>query len=139
MGTLSLSRNVPLLSSEKKRVRGPPWKSLGICRRVTNKGESGVGKASDRVKAKGHRPYGLRAAVRWGALPTEGLYRVPSLYVHSILSALIKRRSPEPPQALVDSIQKSKHKRLRFKATGHASGVSCLGNRPTTEPAKAQT
>ena len=33
-----------------------PRKSLGLCLRVTNKGESGFGKASDRVKAKDHRP-----------------------------------------------------------------------------------
>ena len=35
-------------------MRGAPRKSLGICRRVTNKGESGFGKASDRVEAKDH-------------------------------------------------------------------------------------
>ena len=37
---------------ERRSVRGPPWKSLGMCRRVTNKGKSGFGKANDRVEAK---------------------------------------------------------------------------------------
>ena len=41
---------------KKHPKRGAPWKSLGILRRVTNKGESGFGKASDRVKAEDHRP-----------------------------------------------------------------------------------
>ena len=36
-----------------------PWKSLGLCLRVTNKGESGFGKASDRAKAKDLRPQGI--------------------------------------------------------------------------------
>ncbi len=37
----------------------PAWKCLGLCLRVTNKGESGFGKANDRAKAKEHRPYGI--------------------------------------------------------------------------------
>ena len=41
-------------------VRAPPWKSLGMCRRMTNKGKSGFGKASDRVEAEEHRPSGFR-------------------------------------------------------------------------------
>ena len=41
---------------ERRLVRVPPWKSLGMCLRVTNKGESGFGKANDRVEAKDHRP-----------------------------------------------------------------------------------
>jgi len=35
-------------------VRGPPRKCLGMCRRVTNKGEIRFGKASDRAMAKDH-------------------------------------------------------------------------------------
>ena len=52
-------------------MRVPPWKSLGLCLRVTNKGESGFGKASDRAKAKDHRPQGIPVVVWWGALSVE--------------------------------------------------------------------
>ena len=48
---------------ERRLVRVPPWKSLGLCLRVTNKGKSGFGKASDRVKAKDHRPSGIPVEV----------------------------------------------------------------------------
>jgi len=37
--------------------------------RVSNKGERGFGKASDRVKAEDHRP---QVVVWWGALSKEG-------------------------------------------------------------------
>ena len=50
----------------------PPRKSLGICRRVTNKGKSGFGKANDRVEAKEQRPSGIPVEVWWGALSVEG-------------------------------------------------------------------
>ena len=40
-------------------MRVPPWKSLGMCPRVTNKEKSGFGKASDRAKAEDHRPSGI--------------------------------------------------------------------------------
>ena len=76
---------------------------MGLLRRATNQGESGFGKASDRVKAKDHRPKGILGEVWWGALSREGRkldrcskvintkikhhYRVPV----SIPSALIKR------------------------------------------------
>ncbi len=53
-------------------MRGAPRKSLGIFRRATNKGESGFGKASDRVKAKDYRPSGTLGEVWWGALSKEG-------------------------------------------------------------------
>ena len=57
-------------------MRGLPWKSLGLIRRATNRGESGFGishgKASDRVKAKDHRPSGILGEVWWGALSREG-------------------------------------------------------------------
>ena len=53
-------------------MRGLPWKSLGLLRRATNKGESAFGKASDRVKAEDHRPQGILGEVWWGALSTEG-------------------------------------------------------------------
>jgi len=43
-----------------------------MCRRVTNKGDSGFGKASDRAKAEDHRPQGIPVVVRWGALSVEG-------------------------------------------------------------------
>ncbi len=42
-------------SPERIWVRGPPWKGLGMCRRVTNKWESGFSKANDRVNAEEHR------------------------------------------------------------------------------------
>jgi len=52
-------------------VRVPPWESLGLCLRVTNKGQSGFGKASDRAKAKDLRPQGTPGVGWWGALSTE--------------------------------------------------------------------
>jgi hypothetical protein len=70
-------------------VRVPPWQSLGLCLRVTNKGKSGFGKANDRAKAKEHRPYeilggsvvGCSLNRRGKARPLfEVHYRVPSLY-----------------------------------------------------------
>ena len=56
-------------------MRGPPWKSLGLLWRVTNKGESGLGKASDRVKAEDHRPSGIFGEVWWGALSSRSKIR----------------------------------------------------------------
>ena len=53
-------------------MRVPPWKSLGMCLRGTNKGKSGFGKASDKAKAKDHRPSGILGEVWWGALSAEG-------------------------------------------------------------------
>jgi hypothetical protein len=40
--------------------------------RVSNKGERGFGKASDRVKAEDYRPQGSSVVVWWGALSKEG-------------------------------------------------------------------
>ena len=74
---------------ERRLVRCPPWKSLEMCWRVTNEGESGFGKANDRVEAKEHRLYGILGGSVVGcplnrrekARPLfEGHYRVPSLY-----------------------------------------------------------
>ena len=45
---------------------------MGLRLRVTNKEESGFGKASDRAKAKDHRPQGIPVVVRWEALSVEG-------------------------------------------------------------------
>ena len=53
-------------------MRVPPWKCMGMCLRVTNKGERGFGKASDRVKAEDHRPSGALGEVWCGALSREG-------------------------------------------------------------------
>ena len=77
-------------------MRGPPWKSLGMCRRVTKKGESGFGKASDRAKAEDRRSSGILGEVWWGALSTGGrkLDRCSKVIIGfpiSIPSALIKR------------------------------------------------
>ena len=77
-------------------MRVPPWKSLGLCLRVTNKGKSGFGKANDRVEAKEHRPSGIPVGVWWGALSTEGrkLDRCSKVIIGfpvSIPSALVKR------------------------------------------------
>ena len=57
---------------ERRRVRVPLWKSLGLFRCVTNKEKSGFGKANDRVKAKDHRPQGIPVIVWWGALSVQG-------------------------------------------------------------------
>ncbi len=80
------------------RVR--PWKSLGMCRRVTDKEKSGFGKASDRVGAKEHLLYKIPVEVgrplnrREKARPLfEGHYRVPSLYPKRSSQAL----RPRPP------------------------------------------
>ena len=62
---------------------------------MTNKGESGFGKASDRVKAKDHRPQGIPVVVRWGALSVGGekldRWKVIIGFPLSIPSALVKR------------------------------------------------
>ena len=58
-GALFLFHDVRLYDPERRLVRGPPRKCLGMCRRVTNKGESGFGIANDRgtvaVEWKHHR------------------------------------------------------------------------------------
>ena len=76
-------------------MRAAPWKCLGMCRRVTNKEESGFGKASDRAKAKDHRPQGILVVVWWGALSKEkkklGRRKVIIRFPVSLPSALIKR------------------------------------------------
>ena len=79
---------------ERILVRGAPWS-------VTNKGESGFGKASYRVKAEYHRPLGILGEVWWGTLSRrenarplfEGHDRVPSLYPKRSNQAL----RPGPP------------------------------------------
>ena len=76
-------------------MRGAPWKCLGMCRRVTNKGESGFGTANNRAKAKDLRPQGIPVVVWRGALSKEGeklgrwkaIIGVPV----SLLRALIER------------------------------------------------
>ena len=114
-GALFLFHDVRSYDPEWSLVRGPPRKGLGMCRRVTNKGESGFGKASDRVKAKHHRPSGILGVVgcplsrREKARPLfEGHYRVPV----SIPGALIKRRGPDPPLSPCRINTKSKHQSL---------------------------
>ncbi len=67
-----------------------------MCLRVTKKGESGFGKASNRVKAEDHRPSGILGEVWWGALSSEGkkLDRCSKVIIGfpvSIPSALVKR------------------------------------------------
>ena len=67
-----------------------------MCWRVTNKGESGFGKASDRAKAKEHRRSGIPVGEWWGALSAEGrkLDRCSKVIIGfpvSIPSALVKR------------------------------------------------
>ena len=58
-GALFLFHDVRSYDPERRLVRGPPRKGLGMCRRVTNKGESGFGIANDRgtvaVEWKHHR------------------------------------------------------------------------------------
>ena len=50
----------------------PPLEGFGTCRRVTNKGESGLLKANERVKAEDHRPQKIPVVVWWGAPSMEG-------------------------------------------------------------------
>ena len=68
----SLPHDVRSLYPERFRVRGAPRKSLGICRRVTNKGKSGFVKASYKIKAKDLRPPGIPVEVWRGALLEKG-------------------------------------------------------------------
>ena len=57
-GALFLFHDVRLFDPERRLVRGPPRKGLGMCRRVTNKGESWFGIASDRGTASVEQYYG---------------------------------------------------------------------------------
>jgi hypothetical protein len=100
-GALSLFHNVRSLLPRKESSACPPLKSLG----VTNKGESGFGKANDRVKAKKHRPYwilggsavGYPRSRREKARPSfEGHYRVPSLSPKRSSQVLRPARPPKP-------------------------------------------
>jgi len=82
---------------------------LGMCRRVTNKGEGGFGKGSDRAKTKDHRPQGIPVVVvgrplsgRGKAWLMEGHYRVPTLSHKRSNQAL---STPPPPKALVELAQ----------------------------------
>ena len=51
-------------------MRVPPWKSLGMCLRVTNKGESGFGKASDtELRPRITAPRGF--SVKCGGVPSQ--------------------------------------------------------------------
>ncbi len=77
-------------------MRGALRKTLGICRRVTNKGKSGFGKANDRVKDEEHRPSGIPVGVWWGALSVQGrkvdrCSKVVIGFPVSIPGALVKR------------------------------------------------
>ena len=63
---------------------------------MTNKGNSGFGKANDRAKAEDHRPLGILGEVWWSALSTEGrkldrYSKVITGFPVSIPGALIKR------------------------------------------------
>ena len=67
-----------------------------MLRRGTNRGESGFGKARERVGAEDHRPSGILGEVWWGALSKEGrkLDRCSKVIIGfpvSIPSALVKR------------------------------------------------
>ena len=52
---LSQSHDVHSLLPRKELSAWPPLEEFGDVRRVTNKGDSGFGKASDRVSAEKHR------------------------------------------------------------------------------------
>jgi len=55
---LFLFHDVRVYDPERRLVRGPPRKCLGMCRRMTNKGESGFGIASGRGTASVEQYYG---------------------------------------------------------------------------------
>ena len=94
-------------------MRAPPRKCLGMCRRVTNKGESGFGIANDRgtvaVEWKHHRcdrlkrrrDLSVEVSVLRGWDPKVLLVR-PSPFP----SALIQRGDSWPPLPRVELIQK---------------------------------
>ena len=54
-------------------MRVPPWKSLGLCLRVTNKGKNRFGKVSNKAKAKDLHPQEIL-----GAEPSQCLGKDPS-------------------------------------------------------------
>ena len=80
---------------------------LGMCRRVTNKGEGGFGKGSDRAKTKDHRPQGIPVVVvgrplsgRGKAWLMEGHYRVPTLSHKRSNQALSPPSSTKGPRRI---------------------------------------
>ena len=59
MHSIYLTMSARYYPERNQLMRCPPWKCLGMCWRVTKKGESGFGKASDRAKAKDLRLQGI--------------------------------------------------------------------------------
>ena len=139
-GALFLFHDVRLYDPERRLVRAPPRKGLGMCRRVTNKGESGFGIANDRgtvaVEWKHHRcdrlkrrrDLSMEVSVLRGWDPKVLLVR-PSPFP----SALIQRGDSWPPLPRVELIQKVRTKtknnarrgdaptcRTTMKSAGHA-------------------
>ena len=125
-GALFLFHDVRLYDPERRLVRAPPRKCLGICRRVTNKGESGFGIANGRgtvaVEWKHHRCDRLKRrrvlsmdqcylhakTVFLGGGTQRSLLVRPSPFP----SALIQRGDSWPPLPRVELIQKVSTKQL---------------------------
>jgi len=136
-GALFLFHDVRLYDPERRLVRGPPPKCLGMSRRVTNKGESGFGIANDR---------GATVAVEWKHHRCDRLQRPRDLSVEgSVLrgwdpkvllvrpspfpSALIKRGDSWPPLPRVELIQKVSTNSLPPMSLSESRDVSSDGKR----------
>jgi len=99
-------------------MHGPPRKCLGMSRRVTNKGESGVGIANDRGMASVEQYYGEPFQTAEGPLhgsvlsPCEDSVlrgwdpKVLLVRPSPFPSALIQRGGSCPPLSRVELIQK---------------------------------
>jgi len=112
-------------------VRAPPRKCLGMCRRVTNKGESGFGIASDRGTASVEQYYGEPFKTAEGPLHGSVLSpcedsgsrgwdpKVLLIRPSPFLSALIQRGDSCPPLPSVELIQKVSTKYISFFLNTH--------------------
>ena len=95
-------------------MRKPPWWGLGTIQRVTNKGESGFGKASDRVTAKG---------------PLNRLNHRTILNSPCRISTKVRMKPTHNPKlcpnvALITTTQHQKSKRQK-QVPGVRGGVQC--------------
>jgi len=119
-GALFLFHDVRLYDPERRLVRVPPRKGLGMCRRVTNKGESGFGIAKGRgtvaVEWKHHRGDRLKrrrvlSVDQWHLHAKTvflggGTQWFLLVRLSPFQSALIQRGGSWPPLPRVELIQK---------------------------------
>jgi len=126
-GAVFLFHDVRLFDPERRSARGPPRKCLGMCRRVTNTGESGFGIANGRVAVSVEQYYGEPLNPAKGPLHGSVLSSCEDSVLRgwepkgpvgspdSFPSALNKRGGSWPSLPLVELIQKSMHQHLKLK------------------------